>query len=117
MLYLISNLVAQVAEPTNSDVIAELLKFVGGIKGASALAISIAAIQLVMLALRAPLANFAGKWKLLIVASLSIVAGVLAGVSSGASLLESILNGTVLAAVQVLVSQIQIQFFTKEPVA
>lgn len=90
-----------------------LLQGLGGLKGASTLAIVAFVVQTVMHLFRTPLANFAGKWKLVIVVSLSLVGTVLGLMVQGMGFLPALFNGATLAAVQVLVNQVIKQFSEK----
>ncbi len=93
----------------------QLIATIGGMKGAGALGIAIAVIQAVMLFFRTPLANFAGKWKLLIVAALSMVLTYLGLVLSGTPWLTALVTGPFVAGIQVFAHQIVLQF--KAPAA
>lgn len=79
----------------------------------SLIAIVITITQLLMKLLEGPLADVAGKFKILIVTGLSLVLAVATGVATGMSLLESLLAGGGLAALQVFIHQIYVQFFQK----
>lgn len=114
-MYLL-NLIAQVEVPTE-DVLKSVVDLIGGIKGASALAISGLVVQLLMKFFNSSLSNFAGKYKLLIVYGLSVASMVIASVVSGGSLVSALINGNVLAAVQVLCHQIYSQFFKNDKVS
>lgn len=83
-----------VTDIATNDAVGQLLQSLGGLKGASGLAIAAAITQAVVLFFRTPLANFAGKYRLLIVLGLNIGLGVLTlmtqgGLSVGAALLHS----------------------------
>ena len=93
----------------------ELLVFLSGWQGKSALAITAGVVQAIMIFFRTPLANFAGKVKLTVVTGLSVVGVVLGGLMSGQSILVSLLSGAGLAALQVFVNQV-IQQFSEKPV-
>lgn len=87
-----------------------LIKSIGGLKGAGALAIVAFCVQAVMLFFRTPLADFAGKWKLLIVSLLSLVGGVLALKLTGLDWLGSLVHSSTLTAVTVFGNQVLKQF-------
>lgn len=110
-------LLAQVAGDTvsSSDFFSSAIAFVGGIKGASIMAISVAAVQLLTKFFSSGLSDFAGKYKLVIVYFLSVAASVLAVLASGGSILSAVISGSVLAALQVFVHQIYVQFIQKDP--
>jgi uncharacterized membrane protein len=102
------------SQPVDTDVFVQaLFTFLGGTKGMSVLAIVAGAVQLLMMFFRTSLASFTGKWSLLIVAVLSVVASVLALMSQGMTFLAALLNGATLTAVQVLGYQIYNQFVKK----
>lgn len=102
--------------PADLDVpqaLVELLKSLGGLKGATALGIAVAVTQAVMLFFRTPLANFAGKWRLTIVASVSVVATVIALMASGLPFLACLVHAGTLTALQVAGNQFVKQFSEK----
>lgn len=88
------------------EALKQLVPIIGSLKGASALGIALAVTQVVMLAARTPLANFAGKWKLLVVAVLSLVTTYIGLVLAGASWSAALLMGPVMTALQVLANQV-----------
>jgi hypothetical protein len=90
----------------DADFWSALLALLGGIKGMGGLAIAVGLVQLGMVFLKTSYGSFAGKWKLVAVAALSVIGAVLAGLASGLPLMASLLNGTVIAAVQVLVNEV-----------
>lgn len=108
-----SNSIATVAEVPVSDVLQSLIAVIGGIKGASALGVSVLIVQLLMAFFGSSLADFAGKYKLLIVYGLSLGATFLASLVSGSSLMSALISGNVLAAAQVFGHQVYSQFFVK----
>jgi len=91
-----------------------LLKSVGEIKGASGLVIAVIVTQLMMKAFQTPIANMAGKYRLLIVVVLSLITGVLAMVASGVSAPAALLHSSTIAGLQVLIHQIYKQFIEKK---
>lgn len=99
--------------PPGVDEFAALIAALGGLKGASALAIAAVVVQAIMLLLRSKLGEVAGKYRLLAVYLLSVVAGVvslrIAGVDLGAALVHT----QTLAAFQVFLNQVLKQFFEK----
>ncbi len=102
-----------VVPPSNEEIVA-LFTAIGGLKGAGALAIAAVVVQALLLAVRHSIGDFLGKYKLLAVYGLTMVAGVLslhlAGVELGAALVHS----NTLAALQVFLNQIWKQFFVKQ---
>lgn len=82
-----------------------IIQSLGGLKGAGALAIAAAVVQSIMLLARSPLGNFAGKFKLLIFVSLSLVSGVLSLRLSGVDWIGALVHSTTLSGVAVLVNQ------------
>lgn len=105
-------------EPPTPEEIMAFLAAIGGLKGASILAIVAVVVQGIMLALRSPLGKLAGKVRLVIVLGLTLVGGVLGLMVSGVDLLNALMHSTTLAAMQVLANQIYKQFIKKanEPV-
>lgn len=107
-------LFADVTEPLPSEVFwSELVALLGGLGGLSGLAIVAAVVQLAMTFFRTSLADFSGEWKLAIVTGLSLVGAVLSNLVNGIPILEALFSGTVLAALQVFVHQIQRHLFPK----
>jgi hypothetical protein len=82
---------------------------IGGFKGATALGIVGGVVQILMILLRSPLGQLAGKYKLLIVTGLSLVGGFIGLLISGVSWPLALMHGTVLSAVQVFAHQLIIQ--------
>lgn len=107
-------LVAQVEEVPVGDLLPAVLQFIGGLKGASALAITAGVIQLALLVFKTSLTNFAGKYKLLIVLGLSVAGALVGAMAGGMSVGAALVSGSVIAAAQVFIHQIVKQFFTKE---
>lgn len=95
--------------PTD-QALAEFLKSLGGLKGAGALAITTVVVQMVMLFFRTPLANFAGKYRLLIVAGLSLVVGFIILVATGVDWKLALLHANTVGALQVFGHQLVNQF-------
>lgn len=94
------------ADLSLDEALQQALPIVTSMKGASALAIAVAVTQLVMKVAQSPLGNLAGKWKLLIVTGISIVATYLGLVSAGTSWLSALIAGPLIAAVQVFAHQL-----------
>ncbi len=93
----------------------ELFTTIGGLKGMGGLAIAAAVTQLVMHGLQTSfvMSQIHGKWRLLLVAGLSIAAGVLALMAGGLPLGIALLHSTTLAAYSVFLNQIKKQFVDK----
>lgn len=96
----------EVIVPPTSDEIMNWLKAIGGLKGATALAIAVFVVQGIMLFFRSQLASFAGVWQLLIVNGLTLVFGVLALKLSGVDWVSCLLSSQTLAALQVFIHQL-----------
>lgn len=96
------------------DEIAALVLSLGGLKGASALAITAVAVQGVMLMLRSKLGEVAGKFRLLAVYLLTVVGVVVSFRIAGLDLGAALVHAQTLAAAQVLINQVVKQFFVKE---
>lgn len=90
-----------------------LISFLGGVGGMSGLAIAAGVIQLAMVLLKTSYGNLAGKYKLLVVAGLSVAGAIVSGLASGLPFVNALLNGAVLAAIQVFVNEI-IKHFTEK---
>lgn len=91
--------------PTD-QALALFLQSLGGLKGAGALAIAVVVVQAIMLFFRTPLATFAGKYRLLIVGGLSIVAGFIALLATGLDWKLALMNTGVIGPIQVFIHQI-----------
>lgn len=95
----------------------ELMKFfasIGGLKGASAMAIAVVVVQGLLLFFRSALARFAGIYQLLIVNGLTLIAGILGLKMSGVDWASAILHSQTLAALQVFANQIWKQYQKKD---
>jgi hypothetical protein len=102
-----------VPEQVGYDLIANyLFQGIGGLKGAGGLAIAFFVVQGLMLLARTPLADFAGKWKLVIVAVTTLAATFLALMLAGATWSVALLSGAFLTMFQTYLNQIWKQFFT-----
>ena len=95
---------------STQDALGQLLSSLGGVKGASALGIIAVVLQAIMLFFRTPLANFAGKWRFLIVAGTSLIAGTVALIATGTPVLAALAHANTLAATQVFFHQLVTQF-------
>lgn len=82
------------------------LQSLGGLKGAGALAIAVVVVQAIMLFFRTPLATFAGKYRLLIVGGLSIIAGFVALLATGLDWKLALMNTGVIGPIQVFIHQL-----------
>lgn len=91
-----------------------LFQFIGGVKGLGGLAMIAAVVQLLMLFFKSTLANFAGRYRLMIVAALTVAASIVGLMSQGMTLTAALINGATLTAVQVLAHQIWKQFVVKK---
>lgn len=94
------------ADLSFDEALKQSLPIITSMKGASALAIAVAVTQLVMKLAQSPLGNLAGKWKLIIVTGVSIVATYLGLVFAGTSWLSALIAGPLLAALQVFAHQL-----------
>ena len=90
-----------------------LWQFVGGAKGMSGMALVAAVVQVVMLFFKTSLANFAGKYRLLIVLGLTLVGSIVGLMTQGVSLAAALVNGATLSAAQVFAHQLYKQFVEK----
>lgn len=104
----------EVIVPPSIDELAALIAALGGLKGASALAIAAVVVQGLMLMLRSKLGEMAGKWRLLLVYLFTVVAGVVSLRIAGVDLGAALVNTQVLAALQVFLHQAFVQFFQKK---
>jgi len=98
------------ADLSTTEALDLLIKSLGGLKGAGALAIVATCVQGVMLFFRTPLAAFAGKYRLLIVSILSLVGGVLALKLTGLDWVASLVHSSTLTSVMVFGNQVVKQF-------
>lgn len=104
----------EVVAPPTGDEWAKLIESLGGLKGASTLAIIAFIVQLLMLLLRTQLGAFAGKWRLVVVLGLTMVGGVIALKMQGMEWVAAILHSSTLAAAQVFGHQMFKQFYEKK---
>lgn len=98
----------------DSDFWTALLTFLGGVKGMTVMGIAVAVTQILMLFFSTSLSDFAGAYKLVIVTGLTVVATLLGNLVTGNSLVQALLNGATLAAIQVFIHQIYVQFIQKK---
>lgn len=106
---------------TLPDFLGDLINSVGGMKGASAMAIAFAVVKLLMKAMGLPFVQnlfsgdaVKGQWKITIVIVLSLISGVLGLVVSGVDLGAALVHSTTLAAYSVLFNQLYKQFVEKK---
>lgn len=112
-MFLIHSLINQVAEVPVEDVLQSIVALIGGVKGASILGISALVIQVLMKVASSKLANFAGKYKLVIVLGLSLAGAAVNHFVSGGSLPSLFMNAGLLSAAQVFGFEVYSQFFKK----
>jgi type IV secretory pathway VirB2 component (pilin) len=103
------------ADLPTDQALAEFMHSLGGLKGASALAITTVIVQAIMLFFRTPLAGFAGKYRLLIVAGLSLVVGFLGLMIAGVDWKLAFLHANTIGALQVFGHQVVNQFKPEAP--
>lgn len=102
--------------PSDTDVLAAILKLIGGIPGASALAIALSVVQTLAVVFSSQWGNLLGKYKLLAISAVSVAVPLLTALVSGTPLLAAVLSGAVLAALQVFVNEV-IKHIKPEPVS
>lgn len=112
-VYALAQAASLPADLSTQEALGQVLQTVGGLKGATVLGITAVILQIAFFAFRTPLASFAGKWRLLIVAALSLVSGTFALVANGVPWLQALGDANTLAALQVLGHQ-TIKQFTKD---
>lgn len=100
--------------PPSGDELTALLKALGGLKGASSLAIVAIAVQGLLLVFRSSFAKFSGAYQILIVNLLTLVGSFVALKAQGMDVVAIITNSQILTAAQVFVHQL-IKQFTKLP--
>lgn len=103
----------ELGEPSAQELM-NFLAALGGIKGASSLAIAALAVQGLMLLFRSSVGNFIGKYKLLTVLGLSLVSGILALKLNGVDIGAALVHSTTMASFQVFLNQLYKQFFEKK---
>ena len=104
---------ADVVTVPTDEFITAFWQFVGQLHGASVLVVVAGVVQLLMKFFSTSLANFAGKYRLLVILSLTLVGSVIGLMSQGMTLSAALLNGATLTAFQVLINQIYKQFIQK----
>lgn len=102
--------------PPTSDEIMSLLASLGGLKGASTLAIVAVVVQGLMLMLKSSIGKFAGAYQLLAVLLLTLAGGVVGLMIQGMDIGAALMHSSTLAAGQVLLHQIYKQFIEKKVV-
>jgi hypothetical protein len=107
----VAAVVPPVVPPTQDEWTA-LLTSIGGLKGASSMAIAAVVIQGLMLLFRTKLGEMAGKFRLLIVSVLTLVGGIIALKISGVEGPALFMHSTTLLSFQVLLNQVMKQFFS-----
>ena len=100
-------------QPPSLDELAALVAALGGVKGASTLAVVALVVQGLMLLLRSKLGEVAGKYRLLAVYLLTVVGTVVGFRIAGLDLGAALVHAQTLTAAQVLVNQVFKQFFQK----
>lgn len=104
---------AEVPIPSDADVLSAILKFIGGISGASSLGIALGLVQTLAVVFSSQWGNLLGKWKLVAVSLISVLVPLLGALVAGTPILSAVLSGAVLAALQVFVNEVIKHF--KEP--
>lgn len=108
------------ADVTDAEVFQKFFSLITEYKTLGSLALAAGVVQLLLMVLKAPLANklftkLDGQIKLILVTFLSIAAGLLAAVMSGMSFGDAFWAGSNLAAVQVFLHQVYLKFYAKKP--
>lgn len=98
---------------TYADAATELVQLLQTLKGAGAIGITLAVVQGIMLALRTPLADKLGKYRLTALLGLSCATSLLTAKLAGASWGAAVLSGPLIAAAQVFAHQLYTQFTEK----
>lgn len=98
---------------TTEGFLLQVLTFATTLKGLTTAAIAAGVAQLVVVLGKTPLANVAGKWRLVLVSLVSVVALVLASVATGQPVEAALAASPALASVQVFVHQLWKQLFTE----
>ncbi len=99
------------------DALTEIVQLLLTLKGASAFTIALVVVQVCMRALRTPLADKLGKWKLVSLLGLSTVASFVAAKIAGASWVGALASGPVMFAIQNTAHQLWAQFTEKPDTA
>lgn len=106
-VFAFSAIADSVTDPiSESAFFAKLLELLGQVKGASLMAVAMIVAQAVMYFFRTSLADFAGKYKLAVVAVINLVVVILGGLVAGLPLLGAVFNQAVFVAVQIAVNEL-----------
>jgi hypothetical protein len=97
-----------------SQFLMDLVAFFSTVQGQSVLAVAAGLAQLALKAFQTPLADFAGKYKLVVVSGVTVLATVLGSMLTGLSFTAALLSGGAVTALQVFVHQVYTQFFVKK---
>ena len=116
MNLLISQAASVPVDLSTGDALQQLINSLGGLKGATALGIAVFVVQAILLFFRTKLADFSGKWRIVIVAGLSVVVGTLSLLVSGLPITAALVHADTAAAVQVFIHQLWKQFTEKPDV-
>lgn len=100
----------------SADEIQQYLAVLAGIGGLKGAALIVAIVQGLLLFFRSKLADFAGKWKLLIVSLLTFLGAFFGVVLTGKPYAQAFFDGAVLTAFQVFAHQAWTQFAPKKNV-
>lgn len=100
-----------VTTPPSGDDFSAFVQLLSGVGGAAPTAIILIVVQGLMLIARQ---FFQGKYLLLIVSGLTLIASGLSSVMSGGNILQGLMSGAGLATMQVFVSQMILQFKKSE---
>jgi hypothetical protein len=90
----------------------QVFQFFSTAKGKATMAIAAGVVQLLMVGFQTPLAQVAGKYRLLAVSLLSFLSVVVGALAAGLPVAGALGAAPALAAFQVFVSQVWKQFFT-----
>ena len=101
-------------EVSYDEFIAFLMKSLGGVKGASSMAIAVLVAQVGLKLIQTSAGELLGKYKLLVVAGLTMLVSIVGMMVTGTELLPALLGSSGIAAVQVFLHQIYKQFFEKK---
>lgn len=92
----------------------QVFQFFATFQGKSTLVLVVGVTQLLMIGFQTPLAQFAGKYRLLVVSLLSFIGVVVGAMVTGLSVSGALGAAPALAAFQVFISQLWKQFFTEK---
>lgn len=110
----IAALAEELVQVPTEQFLGSLWQFIGGVGAMKGLALVAGVVQILMLFFRTSLSNFAGKYRLLIVLALTLVASVVTLMSQGLPLMAALMHGTTLGSLQVLGHQLWKQFVEKK---